>query len=163
MTSRETVGNKGLNGSELKEIMIADFARLLDNEGMLNHYVAYGRIAYTLTLALHTDNPMRLESSVAKVSQPSADRPAVEAPPLVDTSKDAVVAGAKLDRRITSPNEERLRHGLPLHVTMRGADGTVQTEQVKYPPSPELGPGDVTLADASAETREAWKVPAPTT
>jgi hypothetical protein len=162
MTSRETVVNKPLSGLEIKEILRAHFDRLLENEGMLGHYIAYGRLAYTITLQLHTDNPMQRETSISASSQKRNDQPGVEAPPLGDPSPGVVVAGSRLDYSIDSPNEERLRHGLTLPVVVRGQDGTTQTEQVKYPPQPELGAGDVKVADVSAATREAWKVPAPT-
>lgn len=161
-TSSETVVNKPLSGTEIKEIMRADFDRLLDGEGMLNAYVAYRRLAYTLTLQLHTDNPMRLESEVRLSSKPQADAPGIESPPLTSPSAESTVAGTRLDRNITSPNEERLRHGLTLPVITRQPDGTTQTEQIKYPPQPELGAGQITQTDASAETREAWKVTTPT-
>ena len=161
-TNREIVGNKALSGEEVKTILRAHFDRLLEGEGMLGHYIAYGRLAYTITLQLHTDNPMQRETSISTSSQKRNDQPGIEAPPLADASPETVVAGSRLDYAINSPNEERLRHGLTLPVVVRGQDGTTQTEQVKYPPQPELGPGDVTIADVSAQTREAWKVPAPT-
>jgi len=162
-TGTEKVVNKALSGLELKDILRQDFERVLGGEGLLSDYIAYGRISYDITLRLHLDNPMMPESKMTIASKPSHDRPTIEAAPLVAPSAEAVAAGQNLHRSIVSPNEERLRHGLPLPVITRGPDGTTQTEQVKYPPQPELGAGDMTLTDTTKETREAWKVPAPTT
>jgi hypothetical protein len=159
MTGREAVVNKALSGIELREILKADFERLLDAEGLLSHYVAYNRIGYDLTLRLHLDNPYYPESAVAIASKSSEAHPGVEPAPLRDASDEAIASGQSLHRDIASPNAERLRHGLTLPVETRGQDGTVQIEQVRYPPQPELGPGEVTITDTTKETREAWKIP----
>lgn len=57
-TSRETVMNKSLSGTEVKALMLADFERLLDGEGMLQSHLAYPRIAYRMTIGFQFDNPM---------------------------------------------------------------------------------------------------------
>lgn len=161
-TAAEAVVNKALSGAELKEILRAKFDLLLDNEGLLSHYLAYGRIAYDIGLWLHLDNPMRPESEIHAASRATSDIPAMSSAPLASPSSEAVVSGEKVSGKIDSPNAERLRHGLPLPVVTKGPDGTIQTEMVKYPPQPELGPGDVTLTDTSKEARAAWKLPEPT-
>ena len=163
MTSRETVVNKPLSGSEIKEIIRADVERLLEGEGLLSHYIAYHRLAYDITLRLHLDNPMRPESEVRVASQPSNSAPQVESAPLSSPSREASASGVSVYRKIKSANEERLRHGLTLPVVTQGPDGTIQTEQVKYPPSPELGVGDIAITDASASARAEWKLTEPTT
>lgn len=155
-TMNETVVNKALSGMELREIIRADFERLLENEGLLSHYIAYGRISYDLTLRLHLDNPMQRESSITTTSKLQANSP-IEAPPLKDISDKSVASGSNIHRAIDSPNAERLRHGLPLPVVTRGADGTVQTELVKYPPQPELGEGDVTVTDITPQVKQSWR------
>jgi hypothetical protein len=159
-TSTEAIVNKKLSGLELREILRADFEHLLDAEGLLSHYIAYGRISYDLTLRLHLDNPYTPESSVSIASKPQAGT-VIEAPPLASPSAKSVVSAQNVHRDIKSPNEERLRHGLTLPVVTTGQDGTIQTEQIKYPPQPELGPGETTLTDASKDAREAWKIPLP--
>jgi hypothetical protein len=159
MTGREAVVNKALSGIELREILKADFERLLDAEGLLSHYVAYSRIGYDLTLRLHLDNPYYPESAVAIASKSSEAQPGVEPAPLAHPSDEAIASAQSLHRDITSPNAERLRHGLTLPVETRQQDGTTQIEQVRYPPQPELGLGEVTLTDSTKETREAWKIP----
>jgi hypothetical protein len=158
-TGRENVVNKMLGGEEIKSILRADFEKLLEGESLLSHYIAYGRLSYDLTLRLHLDNPMRPESEVRIASKSNAAAPQVAPPPLSDPSKESVASGTNLHRDIKSPNEERLRHGLTLPVVTTGPDGTIQTEQVKYPPSPELGPGTIAITDITKETREAWQIP----
>lgn len=159
MTSREAVVNKALSGLEVREILRADFERAMDAEGLLSHYLAYGRISYDITIRLHLDNPYYPESGVTIPSKASDANPSIEPAPLRDASSAAVASGVNVHRDITSPNAERLRHGLTLPVQTRGADGTVQIEQVKYPPQPDLGPGEVSVSDTTRETREAWKIP----
>jgi len=155
-TANEIIGQKALSGMELREIIRKDFEKLLDAEGLLSHYMAYGKISYDLTLRLHLDNPMQRESSVTLASKPHVDSP-MEAPPLKIASNKSVASGQNIHRDITSPNAERLRHELPLPVTVRGPDGTTQTELVKYPPQPDLGSGEVTITDVTKEVRAAWK------
>jgi hypothetical protein len=155
-TTGEAVSNKALSGLELREVIRADVERLLDAEGLLSHYLAYGRISYDITLRLHLDNPMQRESSTTISSKPHVDSP-MEMPPLAHPSDKAVASGVNVHRDITSPNAERLRHELPLPVTVRGQDGTVQTEMVKYPPQPDLGEGEVKITDTTCDVRAAWK------
>lgn len=159
-TAREAIANRMLNGDEVRELLARDFDRILEGQGLLNKYVAYGRIGYTITLALHLDNPMvRDADAVSKVESRAGVAPGTESVPLANPSSDAVVAATELTRNITSPNAERLRHGLSIPVESRGPDGVMRSDSVSYPPQPELGEGDVTLADQTAKAREAWGIP----
>lgn len=167
-TSREIAVNRGLSGTELKTLILADFSRMLDEEGMLSPHMAYGRVGYDLRLRLHLDNLMRQENEITQASRPIAhniiepDHPelaAVAAAPLTDPSPDAAVVGLELERNVTSPNAERVRLGIPIPVETRGQDGTVQQEMVKYPPDPSLGDGDVHVDDVSLQARDEWKLP----
>lgn len=158
----ETVVNRALSGEELKTILRADFERLLEGEGLLSHYLAYGRISYDVTLRLHLDNPMMRESTVVVATKKSADG-VISPPPLAGTTESAVASGTRVERSIDSPNAERLRAGIPIPVRAPQQDGTVTTELVKYPPDPSLGPGDVKVTDVTPEVRQAWKLTEPTT
>jgi hypothetical protein len=157
----ETVLNKALSGEELKTLIRADFERLLTGEGLLSHYLAYGRISYDITLRLHLDNPMCRESAVTVAPRASADG-TLSPPPIANATPEAVVSGVRATRAIDSPNAERLRAGIPIPVRAPQQDGTVTTEFVRYPLDPSLGEGDITVADISPETRAAWKLPEPT-
>jgi len=154
-TANEVISQKPLSATEIKEILRLDLERLLEGEGLLSHYMAYGRISYDLTLRLHMDNPMMPESKVTVTSKP--------APPLADPSPEAVASGTNVHRNISSPNAERLRHALPVPVSVKGQDGTTQTEFIKYPPQPDLGEGDVTVSDVTKDVKSAWKPTEPTT
>lgn len=169
-TSRETAVNRALSGTELKTLLVADFTRMLDEEGMLSQHIAYGRVAYDLRLRLHVDNAMRAESEITQASRPIAhniiapDHPelaAIETAPLSAPSKDSAVVGLQLERNVTSPNAERVRLGIPIQVETKGQDGTTQVEMVKYPPDPTLGDGDVHVDDISRQAAEDWKLPVP--
>ena len=149
----EKVVNNALSGIELKSIILEDCKKLLDNEGLLSPHVAYGRLGYTITLKMHLSNPSLND-------YPSITVKGGESVPLKDPSKDAEVAAQTLDRTIDSPNRERVRVGLPIPVVTKGLDGTIQTQQTKYPPQPELGEGDVKLEmdQATMDTRKEWNL-----
>lgn len=160
-TAREVIANKPLAGDEVRELLRADFERLLDAEGLLSHYMAYGRLGWSLTLALHLDNPMRPESVTEILSRGAAiNQPeiaAVEgAPPLANPSEEDIASALTLERTVTSPNVERLRNGLPVTIDVRQQDGTTSQQKVDYPPDPSLGEGDVTITDHSSEQRAKW-------
>lgn len=164
--SRETVVNKALSGSELKRIMLADFERALDNDGLLSPHIAYGRISYTLIYRLHMDNPMRPESEMKVDSKPmgknvverAPEYAAIEHPPLDNASDDSVVSATTVDRKIDSPNAERVRTGIPVPVRVKQMDGTTTEEQITYPPQPDLGEGDVTVTDSTDEAAKEWGI-----
>lgn len=153
-SAKEAVVNKPLSGPELRELLLADFERLLANDGMLAPHIAYARVRYQIILRKHVDNPFQGpggdESFV--VSQP--------APPIADPTPDAEVTGATLTREIDSPNAERLRSGMAIPIQRKQQDGTTITEQVKYPPemAEQIGDGDVRIEDTTAEAGESWRV-----
>lgn len=152
-TSSERVPNRPLSGAELKVILRRDFDRLLANDGLLSDYVAYGRVAYTIVLRKHLDNLIRPEgSSIAASAKASnaevAAAPgmaALETPPLASPSAGAVDHTSTLDRRVASPNAERLREGMPIPVERKQQDGTTITEQVSYPRDADAGDGDMRM------------------
>jgi hypothetical protein len=136
MTGRERVANKPLSGDEIKSAIRADFNKLLDNEGLLSSYIAHGRVAYDVILRLHMDNPFNPESESHIASVPAT---------ITNPSPELVVAEDRVSRSIDSPNAERLRMGMPVPVEVKQQDGTITTEQIKYPPQPELGDGNLKL------------------
>lgn len=160
-TSAEVIPNRALSGSELRELLVRDFTRALDAEGLLSAHLAYGRVSYTVGFRLHLDNPNRPTGGVDISSRiPAAnDRsPApTEAPPLASPSADAVVGGMELSRSVTSPNAERLREGLPVRTDVRQQDGSVRSEYITYPATGE--DGDIQVKDAEAGARAEWRMP----
>src|SRR5437773_8299791 len=100
LVMNEKVVNNALSGTELQDILRADFDKLLKNEGLLSPHVAYGRLGYTITLKMHLSNPMLND-------YPSITVKGGESVPLKDPSKDAEVAAQMLHREIDSPNKER--------------------------------------------------------
>jgi hypothetical protein len=176
-TLKETAINKPLTGLELSTIIERDFReRLLPNEGSLSAHIAYGRCAYEIVLRLHTANPMmpvteiNVRSRAAGVNEIDERRDAdgnvtrearpelaaLEAAPLTDATNDSV-GGTTLTRKITSPNAERVREGLPVPVEVRQQDGTKTVEQVVYPKQPGAGDGDVKVEDSTNEAKAAWQ------
>jgi hypothetical protein len=159
-TAREVIANKPLSGDEVRELIRADVERLLDAEGLLSHYMAYGRVGWSLTLNLHLDNPVRPESVTEILSRKGAvNLPSLaplESAPLHDPSSAAVASGTELRRDVVSPNTERIRGGLPVTMDVRQPDGTTSQQRVEYPPDDSLGDGDVTVKDVTAATRKRW-------
>lgn len=163
--ARETTINTPLSGAELKSLIREDFDRLVDSEGLLNDYVAYGRVAYRLSIQLQVDRPVQPEAAHVESRTVAADLiarvpafRAVQSPPIRAGSPDMVTAGTTLFRKITSPNAERLRTGTPVPVLVREQDGTRHQEMVRYPKPDDAGDGDVTVEDSSAEARARWGV-----
>jgi hypothetical protein len=167
-TAREVIANRGLSGTELKQIIREDQERLLEAEGMLSDHLSYGRISYRLILQTFYDNPLSprsettIESRRASVQSVSADPrlASLDAPPPSSpVSSDAQVGGTSLTRNIDSPNAERIRAGLPIRVEIKQPDRTVSVQEVHYPPDDSLGDGDVTIADATNAARLAAGLP----
>lgn len=134
--AKELVSNKSLSGIELSKIILADVARMLDGNGLLSGHMAFGRIAYDLTLTLHLDLPQLPESSDTVRSRPTPEHPTLEPePPLADPSPAAVVDASTLTRTIDSPNLARIEHQLPIEVTVMGQDGHQREELIEYAPT----------------------------
>ena len=167
-TARETTANTAMSGAELKTLLAEDAARLFAEEGLLNDYVAYGRICYRLTLELIVEGPAETRAlGETFIESRSAAREAISRvpafaaicpPPLRDPppAPSAVTAGTSLFRRIISPNAERLRTGLPVPVLVRQQDGTTDQQRVTYPRPDDAGDGDVTVDDASEKASARW-------
>jgi hypothetical protein len=164
-TLRETAINKPLTGLELSELIRRDMERVITGEGSLSAHIAYGRCAYEIVLRIHTANSMmpltensirsRAASTTELEAQP--ELAALEAPPLADAPPDASIGGTTLTRRVTSPNAERVREGLPVPVEVRQQDGTKTVENVVYPKAADAGDGEVTVADSTNEAKTAWR------
>ena len=163
---RETVPNSPLSGGDVKKIILRHFEDLLANEGLLSEHIAYGRVAFTLSLALHMANPMHPQSRIAYDSRPVARNivahdpalAAIEPVPLANPGPDSLVHASERTVHITSPNEERRRHGLPVMVERRQQDGTKTTEPVIYPPDPNLAPPSVESRDTTEAMRAKWNL-----
>jgi hypothetical protein len=170
---RELVANMPLSGIELKNILMNDFLRLLQNEGMLLDGAAFGRCSYEVRLTLHTDNHLfptsvsritsrRIARNVIEggirdeaghVAEPAPQLAAVEEFPLKDPSSDASLGATEVHRDIVSPNVERLRHELPVPAVVTENDGSKHPETIKYPKDESLGEGDVSITDVSLQAR----------
>jgi hypothetical protein len=166
-THNESVPNRALSAPELKQILLDDFMRLLEGEGMLSGGgMSFPRVGYTISLALHLDNHLNPESYIELHSKPLAHNVPDATPgkgqlftaPLSrnDDGTQAEVAATRLDRMIQSPNAERLRVGLPVPMEVRDHDGTTRQESAIYPPDEAFGDGDVTITDVTQEQRAKW-------
>ena len=162
-TAKESAVNRPLSGKELRARILADCTRLVDACGELQSYMAFGRVAYTLKLTLHLDNMINPESTTTLPASAVSDEERKSAPamsalegavPLVNPSPDAIRAEHSVERRISSPNAERVRLGLPVPVDRKQQDGTTVTEEIKYPDdmAKDVGAGDVSVDGKRAES-----------
>jgi hypothetical protein len=108
-------------------------------------------------------NPSYPESVSRTVSMKQNDVPALAgAPPLVDEAgrpvQDGIVSATQISQRVTSPNAERLREGMPVEVTRDQQDGSKLTEKVSYPKQPSLGNADVVITDTTEAAMAAWGI-----
>jgi hypothetical protein len=158
----ETIPNKALSGAELKKIMMEKFAHLLHNDTMLGDYMAYGRISYDITLRMHIDNPSSSGLVVDTIASSPVGKNIISAMPEMEAlesgpplkgplTNKSTASGSRVTHVVTSPNSERLAHELPVPVESRKGDGSIRTEQVKYPKQPPLD--NVKLEDITAETK----------
>lgn len=160
--STETVNNRPLSGSELREIMLKDLANVLDKDGMFSAHIGYGRAAYKITVQLHIDNPSYPEhtntvrSKRAADNEPDESKKHIEPGPLADPSAEAVTAALTREREIDSPNHARIEHGLPVSIMRRDhVDGLLKEEQVFYD-NKDIEPGPVTDTDISEKVEKDW-------
>jgi hypothetical protein len=165
LTGRERAANVPLKGSELRELLLKDFTRLLDGEGLLSPHLAYGRLSWRIRLTLHLDNTIMPKSESVVASRPPAtnalaEHPELAAieppPPLADPSPDSIASDRELTRVVRSPNVERVREGLSIPVEVKGQDGTITMERIQYPPDPSLGDGEVAIAEHTRDTSVDW-------
>lgn len=172
-SSRETVVNRALSGTELKKIVLSDMQRLVDNEGLLSDHIAFGRVSYRISLTTFVDDPTTPKSTIDIESRPIAHNlrrrrddalEVIEKFPLAEPSTTAEIGQLDLTRVIDSPNAERLREGMPIPVLTRGHDGTTQMENITYPPGsfPETGAGEMMIEDATKMARQRWGLVEPT-
>jgi hypothetical protein len=166
MTGRETVLNKPLTGTEVKELMTRDFERLIANDGMLAPHLAFGRIGWSISISKHLENPYHPEEESIIRSFPTAtnlldanpEQAAIDTYPLSPpVAPDSLIDANTLHRTVDSPNAERIREGLPLDAEVRQLDGTKTIEQVTYPPLPDLGEGNYSIEDTSEAAQRAWE------
>src|ERR1700678_1511139 len=173
---RESIANTPLSGAELRELMIADFRRLVESHGLLSNHVAYGRIGYELIVRLHpanatfqdrspaaqamNDSSIKSRTIASNLVKEHPELAAIDSPPLAGIEpQDAVVVASRLTRDIDSPNRERLREGLPIPTTVRDQAGNLNVEMVHREADPSIGAGNVEIDDDTAAARDAWKLP----
>src|SRR5277367_7067879 len=93
---KNIVANRPLSGVELKQIIKSDIDKILDQDGMLVHHIAFSRVSYSITIKLHLDNPSYPEHvstttsrrASVKELEDNPDREAVEAFPLAEPSDE---------------------------------------------------------------------------
>jgi len=140
MTFMESIPQRALSGAEIKAIMVEKFQFMLSQNTRLSDYMAYGRLAYDITVRIHVDNahPIVDVTESAPIGRNIVDSApelgAIESgPPLVNPSPKAETSGTRLSNDKTHPNLERLAHHLPIPVETRRGDGSVVSEEINYP------------------------------
>src|SRR5215472_1629342 len=144
-TASEVVPNKPLVSTELRELMLRDFEKLLDGWSLLNSIASFGRLSWQIKVTLVTEqstqesviesrqHPVNMiigEGRLARSVPAPEQYRNVEAHPL--KSALARAASRTLTHAVTSPNAERLREGLEVPVDVRQSDGQTRQQNIKY-------------------------------
>lgn len=130
--STEFITNKPLTGTEMVSVITNDVREVLNKDGMFNSHVAYGKVAYEITIKLKMANPTYPEHVVRTASEPLKREPE-------DEVKELEITRA---REIKSPNATRILNKLPVKVVSK-QDGRVTEKELSYdgevevPPQPE--------------------------
>lgn len=146
LAAREQVVNTALTGEEFKNVLREGMERLLKAEGMLNSGAAFGRVAFTLALRIHTGNPSFPVTTTRVDSVPFADSPTpqVERPTSLKGQPNVSTHDSTLHRAVDSPNAERVALGMKVPVVVAQQDGSRKTEGIQYPvpaDDPRTDPG----------------------
>lgn len=158
--SNELIGNRPLSGSELKQILIRDFTRMLDRDGMFQGHMGYRRAAFKIKLQMHLDNALYPEHTNEFTSRDPARNAKppdtyIAAPPIKDAENDVVV-GVEHEREINSPNATRLQEGMPVQVPSRDpSTGRIVEKPVVYDGA-GVKEDNMSHKDISKETAAEW-------
>lgn len=137
--------NRPLNGKELKKIILKDVENILDQDGMLMYHIAYSSVAYSITVKIMTNNPVkpvwpsRTSSQKASIQQVEAnpELAAITTFPLARSDGDeGFDVGVERLRDIESPNQSRIENDLPVPVTIRNQDGQMEEKEFYYDKDP---------------------------
>jgi hypothetical protein len=164
--STEVVLNTALTAAELIDILRNDFEKLLKNDGMLSTSTAYGRTAYTIALRIEHGNPFLPVTTTKVESVPYSDQvtqrwpqtKALERPPLQQPVVEGAAGTTTAHRVITSPNQERLRMGLPIPVRRQNQDSTFSVEGIKYPQPEQDEDKGMSIVDEQTARERGWNI-----
>lgn len=168
-TSNEVIPNRPLSGTELKRILTAKFAEMLDRDGLLSSNVGFGRLGYRLRADLYLDLPSQPQHRITVESAPPArnerqrdgDIPLDQRQPpeFDDPTPDAVAISRSAEGKVESPNRARIENRIPVQVTSRDPEtGIHKTREITYDPAdlPDPPTPD-TDTDHSADETGKWK------
>jgi hypothetical protein len=152
--SYEAVPNKPISGNEAAQIIEADVRTVLSRDGLMTPHMAFSELAYKITVEIHMNNPTYPKHEILIQSRPKPDQnEAVKPFPLEqvidgegpDAQETVIGVAHERTRKVTNPNKERIKRGMP--VTMVAPDmktGHLSEQKVKYDPS--------TLAEEDRDT-----------
>lgn len=127
--STEAIQNKPLSGTETRKRIVMDVDEMLQRDGMFSEYVAYGRLAYKVTIEMQMDNMAYPKHEAIVRAKRSG---AIEGtPPLNEPSRDKVDLTLERERTIDSPNALRIESNLPITV-QTVQQGQLVTREIQY-------------------------------
>ncbi len=135
-TSYETIPNRPLSGDELHQILVQDVDSRLSADGLLSPHIGFSQVAYRITIELQMVNPAYpthkiLIQSRAKPSQTEEIKPFPL--PIPKEDEETIGVGLERKRRITNPNRERIKRGMPVTVSaVDPRDGHIKEHGAKY-------------------------------
>ncbi len=137
----EIIQNKNLSGPEIAKIIEYDVNKMLNTDPMLSARVAYGKIAYKVTIQLQMANPTYPSHEMRVKSQDNRKVQEVGSIPLKDgigegavKVEEVVQSGKQRNRVIDNPNLERVKHKLPVITEKVNQKGVVEKVSRVYTP-----------------------------
>lgn len=177
MPLKDQVPNRALSGSELKEIAVQEFRRMLDLDYAFQGSVAYPRAAFTLSATFHLPFPHPVHELKSRVKK---DGVIEGEAPLAPLPENAAVVGLEREVTLENPNLDRVHHDLPI-VLQRAvppkpivADNPlpgepqmatvlpagVENVELRYDKTDYPAPAEPVQRDVSAQKAEEMGVPA---
>jgi hypothetical protein len=157
-TAKEIVGNQGLSGKEMGQIILKDVARVLEQDGICGSpIIAFQRLSYEVRVTLHLDNPYHPLHDIVVEAARNPEQRFIN-PPLNNPSEESYLSVIERQREITSANAARVENGLPIEFYHTGTDGKLVKESVVYPPDtlPEGASPEPIDIDLTRIAKQAW-------
>ena len=169
--SYEAVPNRDISGEEAQQIILDDVKHVLSHDGVLAPHIAFQSLAYKVTVELQMNNPTYPKHEILAQSRPKPNQhEAIKPFPIPqevvigeDGEPEESVIGIanERERKITNPNKERIKRGMPIKVIAPNKDGHLVDKEVKYEKdtlaeedrSTEVGAVDTNVTD---KKRKGW-------
>jgi hypothetical protein len=162
LNEKEQIPNKPLTGSELADYIVFRLRERVTNDHHFGAQISYRRVAFEITIRLHTDRPTGAWE-VHTFTRPEGA--VIEGqPPLIEAPGDSEVLALDVAVDVENPNLARVAAGLPVQIVTRqpAKPGEifpkVEHHEVRYDPTDYPPPTPPVVTDKSEQVAEEWGV-----